>query len=527
MRPRLLVVDDEARHMEALCRTLTPEGYDVTGCSAPAQALAALREQPFDVLLTDLMMPGMDGIELLAAALDIDPDLVGVMMTGHGTVGSAVEAMKAGALDYILKPFNLSAIRPVLARAVDVRRLRLENIRLREAVGIHELSTAIARSLDSATILERTADAAFQQSRARDVRMYVTNAAGTELRLAVARSRDATPPIGSVLPVTPMIAEWVSRQRAWLDVDPHAEPPASPDPVMLPPRLSVPMLVDNRFTGLLVFEPSAPYRPMSAGQIKSLSVLAGACATALEVSTLLEHLRRSNDDLRKFAWAASHDLQEPLREVALSTQLLVRRQGDLDPESGALARAAADGARRMLDMVQELRTFVEAGATPADVSATADSGAALDRAVAELQEAIEASGAAIVRGELPAVRMREADLAQVFRRLLDNAIKFRRSGSAPRIEVGAARDRGGWTLSVSDTGIGIAPDYHALIFEPFRRLNRREEYDGNGMGLPVCRRLVEAYGGRVWVESREGEGARFFVSVPAVTTAPATAATPS
>ena len=138
MRPRLLVVDDEARQMEALCRTLTPEGYDVTGFSVPQQALAALREQPFDVLLTDLMMPGMDGLALLRAALGIDPDLVGVMMTGQGTVASAVDAMKIGALDYILKPFNLTAIRPVLARAVDVRRLRLDNIRLREAVGLEE-----------------------------------------------------------------------------------------------------------------------------------------------------------------------------------------------------------------------------------------------------------------------------------------------------------------------------------------------------------------------------------------------------
>ena len=148
MRPRLLVVDDEARQMEALRRTLAPEGYDVTGCLDPHEALAALREQSFDVLLTDVMMPGMNGIELLAAALELDPDLVGVMMTGQGTVGTAVEAMKAGALDYILKPFSLSAIRPVLARAIDVRRLRLENIRLREAVGIHELSTASARSHD-------------------------------------------------------------------------------------------------------------------------------------------------------------------------------------------------------------------------------------------------------------------------------------------------------------------------------------------------------------------------------------------
>src|SRR5690349_6771667 len=98
MRPRLLVVDDEARQMEALCRTLTPEGYDVTGFSVPRDALAALQAGPFDVLLTDLMMPGMDGLALLTAALQIDPDLVGVMMTGQGTVPSAGDAMKSGGL---------------------------------------------------------------------------------------------------------------------------------------------------------------------------------------------------------------------------------------------------------------------------------------------------------------------------------------------------------------------------------------------------------------------------------------------
>jgi signal transduction histidine kinase len=110
--------------------------------------------------------------------------------------------------------------------------------------------------------------------------------------------------------------------------------------------------------------------------------------------------------------------------------------------------------------------------------------------------------------------MRERDLAEVFRRLLDNAIKFRQPGSAPRIEIGVARDNGHWVLSVADAGIGIDPGDQAHIFELFQRLNRREEYDGIGMGLPVCRRLVEAYGGRVWVESRAGEGARFYVSVP-------------
>jgi light-regulated signal transduction histidine kinase (bacteriophytochrome) len=259
---------------------------------------------------------------------------------------------------------------------------------------------------------------------------------------------------------------------------------------------------------------SSPQRPMSTGEIKALSVLAGTAATALEASMLLEHLRRSNDDLRKFAWAASHDLQEPLREVALHTQLLARRAGALDAESSALALAAADGARRIQALVQELRRFVEAGQVSVDRTVRADGNAALDRALKALEGPIADTRASIDRGELPVVRIREADLTEVFQRLLDNAIKFRRSGSEPRIDVGAVREGGHWVLSVGDAGIGIDPGDHAQIFELFQRLNRREDYDGIGMGLPVCRRLVEAYGGRLWVESRAGEGARFFVSLP-------------
>ncbi len=347
--------------------------------------------------------------------------------------------------------------------------------------------------------------------------MYVTKAAGTELMLAAARSRAGAPPLGTVQPVTEAVAAWVPRQREWLDGgELDTDPPESPDPSWLPPLLSVPMLVDGRFTGLLVFEASGPPRPMRAGQIKALSVLAGRRAPPRSrSSTLLEHLRRSNDDLRKFAWAASHDLQEPLREVALNTQLLARRQGALDAESSALAEAAADGARRMLAMVQELRAFVEAGAT------------AVDRRRRRRQRRRARSRRGRSAGRHRGQRRRHhprrrcpscACGKRISRRCSGGCSTTRSSSAAPAPRLASksarARERGEWTLSVRDAGIGIDPSYHAQIFELFRRLNRREEYDGNGMGLPVCRRLVEAYGGRVWVESREGEGARFFVSVP-------------
>ena len=152
MTARLLIVDDEAAQMRALCDTLEDQGYKVHGCTNGEAALLELRRAPFDLLLADLMMPGMNGIDLLRAALAIDPMLVGIIMTGEGTIGSAVEAMQSGALDYILKPFKLSAIVPVLSRGLTMRRLRVENAALERRVREHaaELETT-NRELDAFT----------------------------------------------------------------------------------------------------------------------------------------------------------------------------------------------------------------------------------------------------------------------------------------------------------------------------------------------------------------------------------------
>jgi signal transduction histidine kinase len=154
---RLLIVDDEARHVQALCQTLSRCGYHVEGTANPLEALAQLRIRTYDLLLTDLMMPNIDGIELLRQALVIDPNIVGILMTGHGTVDTAVEAMKSGAYDYILKPFNLSVVLPVLRRSLATRRLRIENTTLMtqlkqralELASANQALQAANRELDS------------------------------------------------------------------------------------------------------------------------------------------------------------------------------------------------------------------------------------------------------------------------------------------------------------------------------------------------------------------------------------------
>ncbi|MGC3991415.1 MAG: response regulator [Chthoniobacteraceae bacterium] len=148
--PRLLIVDDEPLHLKALCDTLVDQGYVAVGCGSAAAALEALRQEAFDLLLTDLKMDDMDGIALLRAAREVDPHLVGLMMTGHGTIGTAVAAMQCGALDYILKPFKLSVILPVLSRALAVRKLRLENEALQRSIRERTAELeAVNRELDA------------------------------------------------------------------------------------------------------------------------------------------------------------------------------------------------------------------------------------------------------------------------------------------------------------------------------------------------------------------------------------------
>jgi len=154
-RGRLLIVDDEVELKNALCETLADEGYETAGAVNGAEGLKVLEKEDFDLLLCDLMMPGMDGIQVLRKALEMDPMLVGIIMTGQGTIPTAVEAMKVGAFDYVLKPFDLQTMRPILARAMDVRRLRTENVRLRQYVERIEYESPRYQLIGSGPAMQR------------------------------------------------------------------------------------------------------------------------------------------------------------------------------------------------------------------------------------------------------------------------------------------------------------------------------------------------------------------------------------
>jgi PAS domain S-box-containing protein len=224
-------------------------------------------------------------------------------------------------------------------------------------------------------------------------------------------------------------------------------------------------------------------------------------------------LARSNGDLEGFASVVSHDLQEPLRAIAGYTSLLQRHcAGRLDAQADDYIRGAVDGAARMQQMVSDLLAYSRVG-TQERVRRPASTAAALERALANLHGSLEEAGAVVTSDALPTVRADESQLAQLFQNLVGNAVKFR-GNAPPLIHVGAERQKGGWLFSVRDNGIGLDPRHGEEIFEVFRRLHGRARYPGTGIGLAICKRIVERHGGRIRVESRPGEGATFLFTLP-------------
>ena len=234
-----------------------------------------------------------------------------------------------------------------------------------------------------------------------------------------------------------------------------------------------------------------------------------------ELQQAVAELERSNRDLEQFAYVASHDLQEPLRMVSNYTQLLARRyQGKLDKDADEFIGYAVDGATRMQTLINDLLAFSRVGTKGSEFKAT-DCESVLERTLGYLQASIDENGAQVTHDPLPAVMADAGQLGQVLQNLIGNAIKFR-GQEPPRIHVSARRDGDGWTFSVRDNGIGVGPEYHDRIFVIFQRLHGRDEYQGTGIGLAICKKIVERHGGRIWLDSQPGKGTTFYFTLGAL-----------
>jgi PAS domain S-box-containing protein len=226
-----------------------------------------------------------------------------------------------------------------------------------------------------------------------------------------------------------------------------------------------------------------------------------------------EELRRSNAELEQFANVASHDLQEPLRMVTGFVGLLERRyKGQLGAEADEYIGFAVEGAHRMQYLINDLLTYSRVG-TRAQEFEPVDLGEAASEALGNLRVAIEESQARVKCGKLPTVRADRRQMVQLLQNLVGNAVKFH-GQAKPEVRIGARRTAGGWRVFVRDNGIGIAPEHQEHVFVIFRRLHSREAYPGSGIGLAICKKIVERHGGRLWVESTPGQGSTFWLTLP-------------
>ncbi|MCU7937244.1 MAG: response regulator [Candidatus Thiodiazotropha sp. (ex Dulcina madagascariensis)] len=234
-----------------------------------------------------------------------------------------------------------------------------------------------------------------------------------------------------------------------------------------------------------------------------------------ELEAMSKQLKLSNEELQAFAYGVSHDLQEPLRMVSRYLQLLRQRyQGKLDQDADEFIGFAVDGAERMSAMIDGLLAYSRLE-TQGQSFAETDIGQVLAEVLANLQLRIEEVGAEVSHGTLPTLLADAGQMQRLFQNLIGNALKFR-GEHPPRVRVDAVRRDDEWVFSVADNGIGIPPDQIERVFTLFQRLESRGDYPGMGIGLSVCRRIVERHGGRIWVDSEPGEGATFLFTLPAM-----------
>ena len=248
--------------------------------------------------------------------------------------------------------------------------------------------------------------------------------------------------------------------------------------------------------------------------VQGLRRLPKKCSGSKPGALTRDELLRSNHELEQFALVVSHDLQEPLISASLYVQLLADSyKGKLDDKADEIISTILESTESMHKMVRSLLNFARTGKEKIDVKEL-DCNAVIQRSIKNLEASIIRTGARIMYGDCPVVRGDEAQLTQIFQNLINNAIKFSYKEKSPFINISIKETKERWTFSVRDNGIGIEQKQTKKIFGLFTRLNSKDEYAGNGIGLALCKRIVESHGGTIWVESELGKGSTFYFTIP-------------
>jgi PAS domain S-box-containing protein len=485
---RILLADDNA-DMRDYVRRLLGEHYEIQAVGNGMQALIAARQHPPDLVLTDVMMPELDGFELLRElrASEATRTIPVILLSARAGEDARIEGLTAGADDYIVKPFTARELLARVSAHLSMNRLRIEAAGRERALraqaeAAQERVTAVLESMNDAFLAldekwrftyvnaeaERTTGMRSGELIGRTFWYVFPETRGTELETQYRRAM-------AERVVTHFENYSVPRQR-WFEIRVY---PAT----------------DN---GVSVFYQDITQRKETEEATRRANAA----------------LRVANADLEQFAYSASHDLREPLRTVRIYCELLKQTYvGKLDSKADAMITYCADGAQRMNTLIEDLLAYIHASSELAPPAEAVSLESALAETLLNLSAAIAETGATVSHDAMPALRIAPVHAQQLFQNLIGNALKYH--GTAPPIiHLGARKEGATWIFSVQDNGIGIAPEHRSKVFELCQRLHTASQYPGTGVGLAICKKLVERYGGRIWVESELGKGATFFFSIP-------------
>jgi PAS domain S-box-containing protein len=484
----VLIVEDDPGVNQLQRKRLRRAGYRVLTASTAQEALDIVARGGIELVVLDYRLPGnLTGLELYRQMKAAGHDLPVIMVTGFSNEATVVDALRAGVRDFVSKSVEYLDYLPV---AVD----RL----LKEIQTERQLAESEARLAD---IVRSAMDAIFAIDG--ELRVCLFNAAAEQMF-----GCPAAEAIGQ--PITRFITDCFGSRSG------REARGGRPCAGALPPPLMRMEMHGIRPDGTH-FPLEVSISQVEVGAKKLCTLIARDISERKKSEQILAEqandLRRSNADLEKFAYVASHDLQEPLRMVASYVQLLQRRyQGRLDARADEFIAFAVDGAKRMQDLLHDLLAYSRL-ASRGRILEAVDLEAVLNEVLANLAMATQESGAAVTNDPLPTILADRTQMVQLLQNLIGNAIKFR-SPETPRVHIGVTRHDQECCFCVRDNGIGIDCQYGERIFVIFQRLHGRAEYPGTGIGLAICKKIVEYHGGRIWVESTPGKGAAFYFTIP-------------
>jgi light-regulated signal transduction histidine kinase (bacteriophytochrome) len=550
----ILVVDDTPTNLEVLFDFLSEAGFKVLFAEDGESALEKANYAMPDLILLDILMPGMDGFETCRRLKqhEVTQAIPVIFLTALSETVDKVKGLTLGAVDFITKPLQyeevVARVKTHLRIQALTKQLQEQNTRLAHEIQerkqaevaiqrqnqrsqlFAEVTLKIRQSLHLDDILQTAVTEVQKILQADRVLIYRLWSNGTGSGVAEAVQPGFPAIMGHIFSeeVFPEAARQQYRQgeiRKLADIEHNSG--ISPCLVeflrqfQVRAKLVIPILTKADLWGLLIAHQCSDARQWTEFETELLQQLADQIGIALTQSQLLEQeilqrqeLARSNAELQQFAYIASHDLQEPLRMVTSYLQLLERRyKGKLDDDADDFIHYAVDGAVRMRTLINDLLTYSRIGTRGRAFELTS-SMESVTCAIANLEVAIAERQAVVTYQDLPMVQADPTQLTQLFQNLISNAIKFA-DAAVPQVRIHAKPQEQDWLFSVQDNGIGIDPQYAERIFVIFQRLHNRIDYPGTGIGLAICKKIVERHGGRIWVQSESSQGATFYFTIPA------------